>query len=41
MIISAVMIRIARKYPVIGPDADLDCKKITLLIVFGTIAGVT
>ena len=40
ILISGIMIKIAKKYPVIGKDANLSVKQITLLIVFGVVAGV-
>lgn len=38
--VSGIMIKIAKKYPVIGKDANLSVKQITLLVVFGVVAGV-
>lgn len=38
-LISYAMIVIAKKYPVLGTNADLNCKQITQLIVFGFTAG--
>ena len=40
MFISYLMIRIAKNYPVIGPNASLNLKQIIKLIVFGIIAGI-
>lgn len=40
ILISYFMIRIARHYPVIGPNANLDAKQIALLIAFGITAGI-
>lgn len=37
---SGIMIKIAKKYPVIGKDANLSMKQIVLLIVFGVVAGI-
>lgn len=38
-LISYIMIRIAKNYPVLGTNADLNWKQITQLIVFGFTAG--
>jgi uncharacterized membrane protein YfcA len=38
--VSAITIQIARRYPVIGAHADLSCKQIIYLVVWGVIAGV-
>lgn len=40
LLISYFMIRIARHYPVLGPNADLSIGQIIKLIVFGLTAGV-
>ena len=40
LLISYVMIRIAKHYPVLGPKADLNWKQITKLVIFGLTAGV-
>ena len=38
--ITGIMIKIAKNYPVIGKDANLNCKQISLLVFFGILAGV-